>query len=39
MSENIVTWDFMGWKENSEPEVGLQLKCSVISDFYFWSAT
>jgi hypothetical protein len=24
--ENIVTWDFMGWKENSEPEVGLQLK-------------
>lgn len=26
MSENIVTWDFMGWKENSEPEVGLQLK-------------
>ena len=26
MSENIVTWDFMGWKEHSEPEVGLQLK-------------
>lgn len=26
MSENIVTWDFMGWRENSEPEVGLQLK-------------
>ncbi len=26
MSENIVSWDFMGWKENSEPEVGLQLK-------------
>ena len=24
--ENIVTWDFMGWKENNEPEVGLQLK-------------
>lgn len=24
--ENIVTWDFMGWKEHSEPEVGLQLK-------------
>lgn len=24
--ENIVKWDFMGWKENSEPEVGLQLK-------------
>lgn len=26
MLENIVTWDFMGWKENNEPEVGLQLK-------------
>jgi len=26
MSKNIVTWDFMGWKEHSEPEVGLQLK-------------
>ena len=24
--ENIITWDFMGWKENNEPEVGLQLK-------------
>jgi len=24
--ENIVKWDFMGWKEHSEPEVGLQLK-------------
>lgn len=24
--ENIVTWDFMGWKETQEPEVGLQLK-------------
>jgi hypothetical protein len=24
--ENIVTWDFMGWKEHNEPEVGLQLK-------------
>jgi hypothetical protein len=24
--ENIVKWDFMGWKETSEPEVGLQLK-------------
>lgn len=24
--ENIVTWDFMGWKENHEPEVGLQLR-------------
>ena len=26
MSENIVTWDFMGWRETQEPEVGLQLK-------------
>ena len=24
--ENIIKWDFMGWKETSEPEVGLQLK-------------
>lgn len=24
--ENIVTWDFMGWRENNEPEVGLQLR-------------
>jgi hypothetical protein len=24
--ENIITWDFMGWKEHNEPEVGLQLK-------------
>jgi hypothetical protein len=24
--ENIVKWDFMGWRETSEPEVGLQLK-------------
>jgi hypothetical protein len=26
MSENIVTWDFMGWKRFHEPEVGLQLR-------------
>lgn len=25
MSENIVTWDFMGWKETQSPEVGVQL--------------
>ena len=24
--ENIIVWDFMGWKKNNEPEVGLQLK-------------
>jgi hypothetical protein len=24
--ENIITWDFMGWKVFNEPEVGLQLK-------------
>jgi hypothetical protein len=24
--ENIIKWDFMGWKETSEPEIGLQLK-------------
>ena len=24
--ENIIKWDFMGWKEHNEPEVGLQLK-------------
>lgn len=24
--ENIIKWDFMGWKKTSEPEVGLQLK-------------
>jgi hypothetical protein len=25
MSENIVTWDFMGWKQFHQPSVGLQL--------------
>jgi hypothetical protein len=25
MSKNIVTWDFMGWKQLYEPSVGLQL--------------
>jgi hypothetical protein len=24
--ENIIKWDFMGWNEHNEPEVGLQLK-------------
>lgn len=34
--ENIITWDFMGWKEHSEPEVGLQLKWnkSLIDKIY-----
>ena len=25
MSENIVTWDFMGWQETTAPDVGVQL--------------
>lgn len=25
MKENIVNWDFMGWKETIEPDVGVQL--------------
>jgi len=25
MEENIVTWDFMGWKSTTEPDVGVQL--------------
>lgn len=25
MEENIVTWDFMGWKETTAPDVGVQL--------------
>ena len=26
MSENIITWDFMGWRETQEPAVGVQLE-------------
>ena len=25
MSENVVTWDFMGWQETTSPDVGVQL--------------
>ena len=25
MKENIVNWDFMGWKKTIEPDVGVQL--------------
>ena len=26
MSENIITWDFMGWRETQAPDVGVQLE-------------
>jgi hypothetical protein len=30
MGENIVIWDFMGWKETTAPDVGVQLNWNKI---------